>query len=369
MMIGWDYEPIDDRFGNFWKARYLMGEDEKLYWSDYDTIPDDFTLALWIKTTTAKGGVIAGFFDNPWDASKSEAILYMSDNGKLHFWLSNGASPVELSSAALYNDGNWHYVMIQHDGIMTLEADDGVEKITSAGNVLKESFKGYWTFGGPTLPAGVAETPASMYFNGALDDILCLSEANEFTTPYIVRQPKLNVSLTDPVPSCTPATVSFDMPFSQKGVEYRVWDMIRSLWAPVSAVGDGGDVQFGEAEIVPGHNEFVVVEKKLTTGCETILDTVIVVEVWSVCTLLPENHDIAELKVYPVPAKDILYFESSHLIQDMEIIDNHGKVVLKSSPGKNRFGINISSLPNSIYYYRLTTDDHITLRGKIFVVQ
>ncbi len=45
MMIGWDYEPIDDRFGNFWKARYLMGVDEFMYWSDYDTISDDFTLA------------------------------------------------------------------------------------------------------------------------------------------------------------------------------------------------------------------------------------------------------------------------------------------------------------------------------------
>ncbi len=129
----------------------------------------------------------------PGNQTKTEAILYMSDNGKLHFWLSNGGTPKELSCTSSYNDGKWHYVMIRHDGAMTLEIDDGVEKITSAGPYSKEKFSGYWTFGGVSLPASVAEMPSSIYFMGAIDDILCLDEANQYTTPYIIRQPKLEI--------------------------------------------------------------------------------------------------------------------------------------------------------------------------------
>ena len=368
-MIGWDYEPIDDRFGNFWKARYLMGVDEFMYWSDYDTISDDYTLAFWFKTTTIKGGVIAGFFDSPWSKTKMESILYMSDNGKLHFWLSNGGTPKELSCTSSYNDGRWHYVMIQHDGAMTLEIDDGVERITSAGPYSKKKFSGYWTFGGVSLPTTVAEMPSSIYFMGAIDDILCLDEANQFATPYIIRQPKLKFSLAEALPVCVPASISLTMPFSQKGTEYKVWDRIRSLWAPVSAVGDGGAVQFGNAEVVMGNNEFQIVAKNLTTGCETVLDTVIVVNVWSVCTLLPGNKDETGLKVYPVPARDILYFESERLIKEIKIFDATGRIVHNSSPDRSTFGIDINNIPNGIYFYRLKTENDLIITGEVIVIQ
>lgn len=366
-MVGWDYEPINDRFGNFWKARYLMGVDEFMYWSDYDTISDNFTLALWFKTTTSKGGVIAGFFDSPWNPTKMESILYMSDNGKLHFRLSNGGTPKELSCTSSYNDGKWHYVMIQHDGTMTLEIDDGVEKITSAGPYSKEKFSGYWTFGGVSLPAGIAEVPSSKYFMGAIDDILCLNEANKYTTPYIIRQPKLKFSLAEALPACVPGSISLCMQFSQKGTEYKVWDRIRSLWAPVSKVSDGGAVQFGDAEVVMGNNEFQIVAKNLTTGCETVLDTVIVVNVWSVCTLLPENQDETGLKVYPVPAKDMLYFESKRIINEITIYDAGGRIIKKSAPGCSNFEVNLKGYSGSVYFYRLKTADNQLLTGSFII--
>jgi len=242
-----------------------------------------------------------------------------------------------------------------------------VEKITSAGPALKEIFEGYWTFGGPELPAGVSQMPASKYFCGAIDDILCLDEANEFTTPYMVRQPKLNVSLTDALPSCIPANVSFGMPFSQKGTEYRVWDRIRSIWAPVSAVGDGGDVQFGSAEVVLGTNEFQIVAKNMSTGCETILDTLIVIEAWSVCTLSPEDQAAAGLKVYPVPAKDIIYFESDRLIKEIWLFDTTGRIVHNSCPGSNIFSIEIKHISNGVCYFRLQTEGDLIISGKLII--
>jgi hypothetical protein len=366
-MIGWDYEPVDDRFGNFWKARFLMGEDEKLYWPDYYIIPEDFTLALWINTSTDRGGVIAGFFNNTYGPTKMEAILYMSDNGKLHFWLSNGGTPADISSSASYNDGKWHYVMMQHDGAMTLEVDDGVEKITSAGPFTKESFQGYWIFGGPDIPPGVTPMPSSKFYRGSIDDILCLDEANEYVTPYMVRRPKLRVSLTDAPPSCVPASILLGMPFSQKGIEYRVWDDTRSLWAPVTAVGDGGDIQFGGAEVVLGTNEFQVVAKDPATGCESVLDTVIVVQPLSVCTLMPDNRSGTELKIYPVPAKEILYFESQSIINEITIYDTGGRIVKKSAPGCNNFEVNLKGCSRSVYFYRIKTADNQLLTGRFII--
>ncbi|MCU0462701.1 MAG: C10 family peptidase [Bacteroidales bacterium] len=367
-MIGWDYQPVDDRFGNFWKARYLMGDDEKLYWSDYDTIPEDFTLALWIRTTTNSGGVVAGFFNNTYGPTKMEAILYMSDNGKLHFRLSNGGTPADISSSASYNDGSWHYVMIQHDGAMTLEVDDGVEKITSAGPFTKENFQGYWIFGGPDLPSGVTPVPSSKFYRGSIDDILCLDEANEYTTPYMVRRPKLKVSLTDAPPSCVPASILLGMPFSQKGIEYKVWDDTRSLWAPVTAVGDGGDIQFGGAEVVLGTNEFQVVAKNPVTGCESVLDTIIIVQPLSVCTLMPDNLTDTELKIYPVPAKEILYFESGCLVEEIRIFDPEGKLVYMSAPCSSSFNINVQGFARSAYLYCLKCAGNKILSGKIIIL-
>jgi hypothetical protein len=183
----------------------------------------------------------------------------------------------------------------------------------------------------------------------------------------MIRQPRLKLSLTEALPVCVPASISLNMPFSQKGTEYKVWDRIRSLWAPVSAVGDGGPIQFGNAEVVMGNNEFQIVAKNLTTGCETVLDTVIVVNVWSVCTLLPEYQDEAGLKVYPVPAKDILYFESKRLINEITIYDTGGRIVKKSAPACNNFEVNLKGCAKSVYFFRLKTSDNQLLTGRFII--
>ena len=366
-MIGWDYEPIDDRFGNFWKARYLMGADEYMYWPDFDTISDDFTLALWFKTTTHAGGVITGFYDSPWKPTKTEAVLYMSDNGKLHFWLSNTETPEEISTASSYNDGKWHFVMIEYADSMTLVLDDRVEKITLPGPFKTERFPGYWTFGGVYLPASVTVKPTSVYFMGAIDDILCLDETNKYTIQYSFREPVVKISLTEPLPECIPSRVNFSMPFGQRGVEYRVWDRVRSQWSPSAAFSDGGSVRFGDAEVYIGNNELQILATNLVTGCETVLDTVIVFNVLSVCTDQEEIPAGSGLKVFPVPAKDILYFESERDISEMTILDSAGKIILISRPECAKFEVNLNGFPASVYFYRLKTSDNRLLRGRFIV--
>lgn len=278
-LVGWDYEPANDRHGNFWQARYLRGEVEKMYSSNYREIPAAFTLALWIKTSTTKGGLIAGFYDNPWGPAKMDAILYMSDNGKLHFWLSNGSAPVELSTTSAYNDGNWHLVRIQHDGKMTLEINDAGELLTSAGNVNKQTYNGYWTVGGPALPVGVTNMPTSLFFNGFVDDILCLNESSNLVTSYMLSNPVMEITLVDNSPICTAGPVSFNLPFSQKGVEYRAWNNTLGAWHGIPAAGTGGPVQITGGPAIDQSTEFHFEAKNLTTNCELTLSKTIQVKV------------------------------------------------------------------------------------------
>jgi len=366
-MVGWDYEPVDDRFGDFWKARYLQGVDQKMYWSEYDTIPEEYTISLWFKTVTSDGGVIAGFYDNTWDPSKMESLLWMSDDGKLHFRLGNGTEPVEISTSGSWNDGEWHCVTIQHRGEMVLEVDDDLERIQSPGICTKDLFAGYWTFGGPALPAGVQQVPTSMHFQGALDDILCLDEAYDRTASWMVHLPELEISFKDPVPECIPATVTFRIPYSQRGTEYRVWDRTRSLWAPVSVVGDGGMVLFGDASLELGMNEFQIVASDLTTGCERVLDTIMRVDVESVCTVISDGHEDLTLRVYPVPSDDVVFFECDAIIEAISITDIGGRIIYRSEPGRYFLDVNLQGNPGSVYFYKISVRGNRFITGRLII--
>ena len=366
-MIGWDYEPADDRFGNFWQARYLRGESQKLYSSNYRTMPEKLTLSLWFKTSTVSGGLIAAFTDNPWGQGKTDVVLYMSDDGRIRYYISNGTTPVELSSAFSYNDGQWHQVVIQHDGKMTLDINSGAEKIVSAGSAVKETFKGYWTFGGPEIPATVASLPSSMHFGGTIDDIMCLNVVNDAFTPWLSQGRDLVIAGPDTAAVCYPVTIEFDIPFSQRGVEYRVWNKSLSAWAPLSAVGTGGPLTIGGSDALIGINEFQIAVKDLLTGCGLMLDTLISYDV-SVCTSVPELPGENLLKVYPVPASRVLNFESLQIIEELKIIDSRGRVVHSTKPAVARTEINAGSLPDGIYYYRLVTAEKMVLTGKIAII-
>lgn len=310
---------------------------------------------------------MAAFVDNPWSQSKSDAVLYMSDDGKLRFFISNGATPVELASASSYNDGNWHHVVVQHDGLMTLDINGGTEKLVSAVSAAKEVFKGYWTFGGADIPATVAAMPSSKHLKVTIDDLICFNEVNTVAMPWLTDAPRLDVLCPDPSGLCYPGTVEFELPFSQRGIEYRLWNKTLSAWAPISAVGTGGSVKIGGAAVSIGNNEFQVAVKNLLTGCELLTDTLFSYYV-SVCTAVPELPDENLVKVYPVPASEVLWFESLQLIEDLKIIDSRGRVIHNIKPAVANFEINVSSLPDGIYFYRLTTFEKVVVTGKVVVI-
>jgi hypothetical protein len=76
---------------------------------------------------------------------------------------------------------------------------------------------------------------------------------------------------------------------------------------------------------------------------------------------------MVNLKVYPVPARDILYFESDRKIQEIRILDINGRIVHNSQPGKSKFEINIQDLAKSAYIYQIKTEDNQVLAGRLII--
>lgn len=275
----WNFIPTDDRNGNFWQARDFTAEDIMGYSSNYDGIPSEFTLTYWFKTETTEGGVISSFVNSPWGPTSQDAVVYMSNNGKIHFWMSNGGTAAELSSVDSYNDGNWHSVLITHDLGILMEIDNDAEFLSIATPVTHASFNGYWTFAGPAIPATVSAMPTSMYFNGSLDDILCVNESKYILRDYLNDIPSLNISVIGDTVYCDLALVYFNIENSQNGIEYKVWNNTLSAWHPMSGIGTGADISVGGATINQT-TEFLFYAVDPVTLCETLLDTSITISVY-----------------------------------------------------------------------------------------
>ncbi len=275
----WNFIPTNDRNGNFWQARDFTAEDIMGYSSNYDGIPSEFTLSYWFKTETTEGGPISSFVNNPWGPTSQDAVVYMSDDGKLHYFMSNGGTAAELTSVDSYNDGNWHSVLITHDFGILMEIDNGAEFLSIATAVTKAEFDGYWTFAGSALPATVSAMPTSLYFNGSLDDILCVNESKYLLRNYLDEIPSLNISVIGDTSNCDMALAYFNIENSQNGIEYKVWNNTLSAWHLLSGIGTGADISVGGA-MINQTTEFLFYAVDPATLCETLLDTVITISVY-----------------------------------------------------------------------------------------
>jgi hypothetical protein len=367
MLIGWDYEPANDRSGGFWQARHLRGTSEMMYSSAFDSIPVEFTLGIWIKTTTTSGGVVAGFYDNPWGPTLMDAILYMSDDGRLRFWLSNGGTPTELTTTGQYNDGEWHCVVIGHDGNAFVGVDDGNEMVVSGAPVVKQAFKGYWAIGGPAIPAAVTAMPDSVYWEGTFDDLVLLRECNDLLLSYMYSTPLFNV---DPLPEqiCESGTVSFMIPVTQPGTEYRVWNHTGGYWYTSAGAGNGSSLLLDGMAEINSMNEFHVMALDTATGCDRVV--AIIQKGTDICTPADNFVGAQSLKVWPVPADNIVYFEPVSQILELRIFDYSGRVVHSTRPGRAAgavIEVNVMGWSAGVYHYRATTSEGLPMTGRLIV--
>jgi hypothetical protein len=68
----------------------------------------DFSAEVWFKTTSSTGGGVLAL-------CKNNAAVVAGTDGKLTFVMWNGSTSPSCTSAAAYNDGNWHHVVATYN--------------------------------------------------------------------------------------------------------------------------------------------------------------------------------------------------------------------------------------------------------------
>ena len=84
----------------------------------------------------------------------------------------------------------------------------------------------------------------------------------------------------------------------------------------------------------------------------------------SITIVIPDyasiNEDLmSDINIYPLPAKSNLYIKSLKLIQQLEIYNIEGKLMMSMMPNSDFVQINVSILPRGTYIIKTLTSDGI----------
>lgn len=268
----WSLLPVDDRDGNFWFAREFAAATDFTYMTTQLTDPNEFTHALWFKTSDTDGGILLQFDDSPWGVGTPDRTLYMSDDGKLHFYLGNSGSPVEITSANAYNDGNWHHVVVSAGTYAHMRIDDGLEDEMDVTVLSLDAMTGYWVYGGSEIPSGLSDPPTDPYLQASIDDLRYFERVLPWMeTTYFLNDFDLEAELRfDTV--CDMGDVYLDFNASQPGILYHVRNVDTGDTIPGSVLGTGSAVFAGPLGISSaGTYNYEVVAVDTATACSQLL--------------------------------------------------------------------------------------------------
>jgi signal peptidase I len=138
------------------------------------TDPTTFSLELWFRTTTTRGGKLIGFERTQDETGGAyDRHVFMRDDGRLVYGGWAAPQVRTISSVASYNDGSWHHLVLtavphgqQQDAVMYV---DGAA--VAAGTTTRTGFyAGWWRAGYGSLPVG-AGYPTSRAFDGSIDQV------------------------------------------------------------------------------------------------------------------------------------------------------------------------------------------------------
>ncbi|WP_159433625.1 PKD domain-containing protein [Agrococcus sp. Marseille-P2731] len=159
---------IDTSLG-FASSRNFFGSwtDQQIVASQTATAsPATFSVETWFRTTSTRGGKLAGFGNSNSTATNASSSydrhIMMTPGGNLQFGVWNGSANV-LETSAAYNDGGWHHVVGQQSSSgMQLFVDGelaGSNAVTTA-----QPYTGYWRLGGDSTWVG------DPFWVGSLDE-------------------------------------------------------------------------------------------------------------------------------------------------------------------------------------------------------
>jgi PKD repeat protein len=135
------------------------------------TAPNAFSLEAWVKTTSSRGGKVAGFGSAAsGSSSTADRHIYLDNSGRIYFGVVSGSAKT-INSANSYNNGQWHHIVAG-------ESSDGMALYVDGVRVARDqstttptsSYPGYWRVGGDNL-GGWPSRPTSAYLAGSIADV------------------------------------------------------------------------------------------------------------------------------------------------------------------------------------------------------
>jgi hypothetical protein len=157
------------------------GNDKSLVYSSAKLTPAAaYSVEVWFKTGTGKGGKLAGLEPSQLAlGTTSDRSLYMLTDGRLAFGTMNGTASA-VTSTKKYNDGAWHMAVATQSAVGTILYVDSVRVATGTATTAGSN-AGYWRLGGGNLAAWPNQ-PTSAYFAGSLDEFAVYDSALSSTT-------------------------------------------------------------------------------------------------------------------------------------------------------------------------------------------
>lgn len=131
--------------------------------------PYAYTLELWFRTTSTRGGKLIGYGNSRTGISSSyDRHLYLNNAGNILYGNYDGAVRT-LKSPGTYRDGQWHHVVgtTGPEGMRLYVDGRQVGANTTTGG---QHYFGWWTVGGDNLN-NWPEAPSSRYLNGGIDEV------------------------------------------------------------------------------------------------------------------------------------------------------------------------------------------------------
>ncbi len=135
--------------------------------------PQDFSVASWVRTSSASGHNFVGFEKMRASPSTNyDRLLYVDLDGKVRFALFTGTQTTIPSTNAV-TDGVWHHVIGTHSsagGVMKMYVDGVLQGTVNGVTAENWGSPGYWKIGGYSnnaWPRGAGHG----YFTGDIDDV------------------------------------------------------------------------------------------------------------------------------------------------------------------------------------------------------
>ncbi len=180
-----------------------------------------FTLAAWVKTSDADGGVILQQRDGTTNGYQGQYQLSVTPQGTVSFFIYNGGFQFDFATTATVNDGQWHHIAAVREGTEGRIFIDGVLAGQASGAV--KSLE-------PLIVAvGSDARDHTAFLNAALDDIRIYRRAlnaQNLVAVMAYSPPTLtdrSVSFGDPVsPGTALTTVACDGALSGTSTVYHI---------------------------------------------------------------------------------------------------------------------------------------------------